>query len=47
VIAGAKQGSSTFNYAVVLNFTLADSWNYIAETSSACSLSLSYTATVP
>jgi len=46
-VAGGAQGPITYNYAVTLNFTLADSWKYIAETSPSCSLSLSYTATVP
>src|ERR1019366_5223638 len=47
VVAGGNQGRSTFSYAVMLSFALADNWKYIAETSPSCSLSLSYTATVP
>jgi hypothetical protein len=47
VVAAGNQARSTFSYAVTLNLTLADNWKYIAETSPSCSLSLSYTATVP
>jgi hypothetical protein len=46
-VAGGNQGFITYSYAVTLNFTLADNWKYIAETSPSCSLSLSYIATVP
>jgi hypothetical protein len=47
VVASGNQEALTFNYTINLNFTLADSWKYIAQTSPSCSLSLSYTATVP
>jgi hypothetical protein len=47
VVAGGTQGRSTFSYAVTLSFALADNWQYIAETGRSCSLSLSYSATVP
>jgi predicted phage tail protein len=40
-------GASTKNYSVTINYTLADSWKYIAQTSPSCSLSLSYIATLP
>ena len=46
-IAGGNQTGATFSYSVALSFTLADNWRNIAESSSPCSLSLSYTATVP
>lgn len=47
IVAGGRQGMTTFSYDVALTFTLADNWKYIAQTSPPCSLSLSYTATVP
>ncbi len=47
VVAGGSQGGGSMAYAVTLNFTLSDDWKYVAETSPLCSLSLSYTATVP
>jgi hypothetical protein len=47
IVAGGSQSRATFSYAVVLGFVLADNWKYVAETSPSCSLSLSYTATVP
>jgi len=47
-VAGGVVGSLfSYNYSVTINFTLADSWKYIAETNPACSLSLTYTANVP
>ena len=46
-VAGGNQALLTYSYASPLNFTLADNWKYIAETSPSCSLSLSYIATVP
>jgi len=47
-VAGGVVGSLfSYNYAVTINFTLADSWKYIAEQTPACSLSLSYIANVP
>ncbi|HUK19154.1 MAG TPA: hypothetical protein VLW65_22185 [Bryobacteraceae bacterium] len=47
-VAGGVVGSVySYSYAVNINFTLADSWKYIAEQSPACSLSLSYVANVP
>jgi hypothetical protein len=47
IAAGGNQAVLTFSYAVTLNFILADSWKYIAETTPSCSLTLSYLATVP
>jgi hypothetical protein len=46
-VASGNQAILTFSYTVTLNFTLADNWKYIAETSPSCSLLLSYIATVP
>jgi hypothetical protein len=45
-VAGGNEGVVALNYSVTLNFTLADSWKYIAEISPACSLSLTYKADV-
>ena len=47
LVASGSEGLVSLTYSVTLSFTLADSWKYIAETSPACSLSLTYTATVP
>lgn len=47
VAGGAVGGLFSYNYTVTINFTLADSWKYIAEQSPACSLSLNYLANVP
>lgn len=46
-VAAGAEGMLAFNYTVTINFTLADSWKYIAETNPACSLALTYTADVP
>jgi hypothetical protein len=46
-VAGGTQSVLTYSYSVTINFTLADNWKYIAETSPSCSLSLSYIANVP
>lgn len=46
VVSGTNK-NPTDTYAVTLNFTLADNWKYIAQTSPSCSLSLSYVATLP
>lgn len=46
-VASGTDSNVNRNYSVTLNFTLADSWSYIAETSPACTLSLTYTANVP
>lgn len=47
IVASGNQALLTYSYTITLNFTLADSWKYIAENSPSCSLSLAYTATVP
>lgn len=47
VASGSVGGVVSYNYSVTINYTLADSWKYIAETSPACSLSLNYLANVP
>jgi hypothetical protein len=45
-VASGKESTSTNTpYSVTLNFTLADSWSYIANSS--CTLSLTYTVTAP
>jgi hypothetical protein len=47
-IASGKESSSTgAPYSVTLNFTLADSWSYIAKQAPSCTLSLTYTVTAP
>ena len=47
-VAGGVVGTLySYNYSVTINFTLADSWKYIAETNPQCSLSLNYVANVP
>ena len=46
-VAGGSEGPTAYAYSVTINFTLADSWKYIAETIPACSLSLTYKADVP
>jgi hypothetical protein len=38
-------GSST-SFWVTLTYTLTDSWTYIAQTSSSCTLNITYLATV-
>ena len=46
-VASGSEGTLSWSYSVTLSFTLADKWSYIAETSPACTLSLTYTANVP
>ena len=46
-VASGSEGTISWSYSVTISFTLADSWSYIAETSPACTLSLTYTANVP
>jgi hypothetical protein len=38
-------GSST-SFWMTFTFTLTDSWSYIAQTSSSCTLNITYLATV-
>ena len=47
VAGGSMDNRFSYNYTVTINFTLADSWKYIAEQNPACSLSLNYLANVP
>ena len=46
-LASGHEGNSDANYTVNLSFTLADSWKYIATQTPSCTLTLTYTATVP
>jgi len=46
-VAAGTTKNPTDTFTITLNFSLADSWKYIGETSPSCSLSLSYVATVP
>jgi len=43
VVASGEQSVSNASYQVNLNFTLSDSWKYIAQLSPSCTLSLTYT----
>ncbi len=45
VASGKESASNGAPYSVTLNFTLADSWSYIANSS--CTLTLTYTVTAP
>jgi hypothetical protein len=47
VATGKESASAGASYSVSMNFTLADSWAYIAKTSPACTLTLTYTVTAP
>jgi hypothetical protein len=44
-VASGAQGLLTQAYSVQINYTLADSWRYVAN--SACTLSLTYTVNAP
>ncbi|MEI9971829.1 MAG: hypothetical protein WDO73_07110 [Ignavibacteriota bacterium] len=46
-VAGGAEGTFSYSYSVTVSFTLADSWKYVAETTPACSISLTYTANIP
>ena len=46
-VAGGSEGPVAYAYSVTINFTLADSWKYIAQTNPLCFLSLTYKADVP
>jgi hypothetical protein len=46
-VASGADANNTLSYSATITFTLADNWKYIAETSPACTLSLTYTANVP
>jgi hypothetical protein len=45
VASGKEAAGAGKAYSVTLNFSLTDSWSYIAGSS--CTLSLSYTVTAP
>ena len=47
VATGKESASASAPYSVSMNFTLADSWAYIAKTSPACTQTLTYTVTAP
>jgi hypothetical protein len=47
VASGKEAAGANQPYSVTLNFTLADSWSYIAKQSPSCTLSLTYTVTAP
>jgi hypothetical protein len=44
-IAGGAQGDGSNSYSVSINFTLAESWRYIAN--SACTITLTYAVNAP
>jgi hypothetical protein len=45
IASGKESASNNAPYSVTLNFTLADSWSYIAKSS--CTLTVTYTVTAP
>ena len=47
VVASGSEGLIALSYTTTVTFTLADSWKYIAQTSPACTISLTYVANVP
>jgi hypothetical protein len=47
IASGSEATLATSPYSVVINFSLADSWRYIAEQAPSCTLSLSYTINAP
>jgi len=44
--SGTVPGAGFTNFWVTLTYTLTDNWKYIAQTSSSCTLDITYTATV-
>ncbi len=44
-IAGGAEGDGTKNYSVSINFTLAESWRYVPNSS--CPITLTYTVNAP
>jgi len=46
-VASGSEGLVSLDYSVTIGFTLADNWKYIAETSPACTIALTYLANVP
>jgi hypothetical protein len=47
IATGNEANGANKAYSVNINFTLADSWSYIASQASSCTLSLTYTVTAP
>jgi hypothetical protein len=47
VAVGVEGNNPNQPYSVTINFTLADSWSYIAKQSPPCTLTLTYTVTAP
>jgi hypothetical protein len=47
VAGGQEDGGRNRTMSVTLNFTLADSWSYIAELTPPCTLNLTYTLNAP
>jgi hypothetical protein len=46
-VASGKEGSNKDTYTATINFTLTDSWQYIAATSPTCPLTLTYSVNAP
>jgi|SRR5208282_2356413 len=46
-VASGKEGSAKDTYTVTINFTLTDSWQYIAATAPTCPLTLTYSLNAP
>jgi hypothetical protein len=44
-VAGGSEGTGTNSYSVSMNFTLAESWRYVAN--SACTITITYTVNAP
>jgi hypothetical protein len=44
-VAGGAEGDGTNSYSVTINFTLAESWRYVAN--SACTITLTYSVNAP
>jgi len=44
-VAGGLEGTGTNSYSVSMNFTLAESWRYVAN--SACIITITYTVNAP
>jgi hypothetical protein len=45
-VASGTVGAGATSFWITLNYTLTDNWKYIAQTSSSCTLNISYLATV-
>ncbi len=46
-VAGGREGSSSDSYTITINYTLTDSWKFIAATAPTCPITLTYTADAP